>query len=108
MARSNMNALGIVTRPQLGGAVDAYCGRCKEVREHVIAALNTRGDVERVQCRTCQSNHLFKQKQPKTSSTRTTRASNKDALSAVDESAPSRAYSMQERFNVGERLEHPK
>ena len=109
MSRSAMNALGIVKRPQLGGDIDAYCGRCKEVREHVIAALNAQGAVERVQCRTCQSNHLYRQKQPKTTSTRSSsRGAAKDSGSAIDESAPLRPYSMQERFNVGDRVEHPK
>jgi hypothetical protein len=103
-----MNALGIVKKPQLGGDIDAYCGRCKEVREHVIAALNAQGLVERVQCRTCQSNHLFRQKQPKSTSTRSSKASSKDASALAGDGAPLRAYSMQERFNVGDRVEHPK
>jgi hypothetical protein len=104
-----MNALGIVKRHQLGGDVDAYCGKCKEIREHVIAALSPQGTVERVQCRTCQSNHIYRQRQPKTTSTRTTtRASKKDSVSATDETGPLRAYSMQERFAIGDRVDHPK
>jgi hypothetical protein len=104
-----MNALGIVKSPQLGGDIDAYCGKCKETREHVIAALNAKGGIERVQCRTCQSNHLYRERQPKAASTRTTsRTSKKDQLSNIDENGPLRAYSMQERFAAGDRVEHPK
>lgn len=104
-----MNALGIISRPQLGGDVDAYCGKCKEIREHVIAALNTKGAIERVQCRTCQSNHLYRERQTKTASTRaSTRTARKDSLSAADGMGPLRAYSMSERFAIGDRVEHPK
>src|SRR5262249_14204515 len=102
------NSLGIVKRSQLGGDVDAYCGKCKETREHVIAALSPKGVIERVQCRTCQSNHLYREKQAKSPSTRTsTRASKKDAFSMGDD-GPLRAYSMQEKFSIGDRVEHPK
>ncbi len=104
-----MNALGIVNRPQLGGDVDAYCGKCKETREHVIAALNTKGGIERVQCRTCQSNHLYRERQPRVASARgTTRTSKKDSLPALNDSGPLRAYSMQGKFAAGDRVEHSK
>lgn len=104
-----MNALGIVKTPQLGGDVDAYCGKCKETREHVIAALNTNGTIGRVQCRTCQSNHLYRERQAKTATTRgATRASRKDSAIEVDESGPVRSYSMTESFRIGDRVEHGK
>lgn len=101
------NSLGIVKKHQIGGDIDAYCGKCKETREHVIAAMSATGRVERVQCRTCQSNHLYRER--KTTTTRsTTRTSKKDASSSVESSGPPRAYSMQARFAVGDRVEHPK
>jgi hypothetical protein len=104
-----MNSLGIVKRLQLGGDIDAYCGKCKEIREHVIAALSAQGGVERVQCRTCQSNHIYKEKQAKAASTRTsTRVSRKDTGSTAEASGPIRAYSMQEKFQIGDRVEHSK
>jgi hypothetical protein len=104
-----MNPLGIIKRPQLGGDVEAYCGKCKEIREHVIAALKGPDKIERVQCRTCQSNHLYRERQPQTASTRgATRASKKDSPRTVEGNGPLRAYSMQERFDVGDRVEHPK
>lgn len=102
------NSLGIVNRPQLGGDLETYCGRCKDTREHVIAALNPAGGVERVQCRTCQSNHLYREKKPATR-TRSGSTSSKRAVAALEQAAgPARPYSMQERFKVGERIEHPK
>jgi hypothetical protein len=103
-----MNPLGIIKRPQLGGDVEAYCGKCKEIREHVIAALKGPDKIERVQCRTCQSNHLYRERQPQTTSTRGARGSKKDSIKTVEGNGPLRAYSMQERFDVGDRVEHPK
>jgi hypothetical protein len=101
------NSLGIVSKPQLGGDIDTLCGKCKEIREHVIAAISPTGQIERVQCRTCQSNHIYRER--KTTTTRsTTRATKKDGASASESSGPPRAYSMHERFAVGDRLEHPK
>jgi hypothetical protein len=102
-----MNPLGIIKRPQLGGDIDAYCGKCKEIREHVIAALKGQDKIERVQCRTCQSNHLYRERQP-TSTTRGAPRAKKDSARAVEGNGPLRAYSMQERFDVGDRVEHPK
>ena len=38
--------LGIVTRPQLGGYVETRCGKCKLDREHIIAALTDKGEID--------------------------------------------------------------
>jgi hypothetical protein len=103
------NALGIIIKPQLGGDIEAYCGKCKDTREHVIAALSSEGGVERVQCRTCQSNHIYRDRQPKAASTRTsTRSSKKEASSDPDSVGPLRSYSMQHKFALGDRVDHPK
>ena len=103
------NSLGIVKRSQVGGDVDAYCGKCKEVREHVIAAINPDGSIGRVECRTCHSNHIYRERPSKTSTTRTsTRGAKKDNVSVIEEVGPLRAYSMQERFVAGDRVDHPK
>lgn len=103
------NSLGIVKRSQLGGDVDAYCGKCKEVREHVIAALNDDGSIGRVECRTCRSNHIYRERSPKTATTRSsTRGAKKELVSVIEEAGPLRAYSMQERFAAGDRVNHPK
>ncbi|HMV86761.1 MAG TPA: hypothetical protein PLD20_24150 [Blastocatellia bacterium] len=101
-------SLGIVKRPQLGGDVETRCGRCKENREHVIAALDDKGEIARVECRTCGSNHIYRAAKTttKTASSRTVRSTRKDPV--VESTGPARAYSMQTRFAVGDRLEHQK
>jgi hypothetical protein len=103
------NSLGIVRRSQLGGDVDAYCGKCKEVREHVIAALNDDGSIGRVECRTCHSNHIYRERSSKAATPRSsTRSAKKEVVSVIEEVGPLRAYSMQERFAAGDRVDHPK
>lgn len=109
------NNLGINIKPQLGGDIEAYCGKCKDNREHVIAALKSDGSVGRVQCRTCQSNHIFKQKpagaaSKKTGSTKssTGRASRKESAPDPDGNGPLRPYSMHDKYSIGDRIEHPK
>lgn len=100
------NALGIVNRLQVGGEVETLCGKCKETREHVIAALNDKGEIARVQCRVCGSNHIYRpRKTTRTTTTRTTR-SRKD--STPEPSGELRPYSMQERFAAGDGIMHPK
>ena len=105
----NTNTLGIISKPQLGGDVEAYCGKCKEMREHVIAALNAEGAIERVQCRTCQSNHLYRARQPKATAARaSSRSAKKEGPADADAGGPLRPYSMQDKFAVGDRVDHPK
>lgn len=100
------NPIGIVQKLRPGDDVDTYCGRCKEERVHAIIALTPQGAIERVMCRTCQSNHLFRERAKKASKTKSTREKGQ-AVAAV-ESGPARDYSMQSRFRVGERISHPK
>src|SRR5262245_327611 len=98
------NSLGIVKRPQLGGDVDAYCGKCKEVREHVIAAVNPDGSIGRVECRTCRSNHIYRERSARTTTRSSTRGAKKESDSVNEDAGPLRAYSMQERFATGDRV----
>jgi hypothetical protein len=108
------NSLGIVKQPKLGDDVEVRCGRCKDLREHVVAALTPSGAIERVQCRTCGSNHKYRETKTttKTASTRTRSAAGtttRKALAELEQNAgPARDYSMQTRFKVGDRINHPK
>jgi len=103
------NSLGIVKRSQVGGDVDAYCGKCKDVREHVIAAINPDGSIGRVECRTCHSNHIYRERSSRSSTTRSsTRGGKKESAPVTEKIGPLRAYSMQEKFAEGDRVDHPK
>src|SRR5882672_7515389 len=103
------NSLGIVKRSQVGGDVDAYCGKCKESREHVIAAINADSSIGRVECRTCHSNHIYRERSTRAATTRSsTRGAKKESASGTEKIGPLRSYSMQERFAAGDRVDHPK
>jgi hypothetical protein len=103
------NSLGIVKRSQVGADVDAYCGKCKEVREHVIAAINADGSIGRVECRTCHGSHAYRERSSKAATTRSsTRGAKKESTPLTEKIGPLRAYSMQERFAAGDRVDHPK
>ena len=102
-------SLGIVKRHQVGGEVETRCGKCKENRTHVIIALKEdSGDIARVQCGFCNSNHIYRPAKVKTVSTRTSSRGSKKDSALSESSGPPRPYSMQEKFAIGYRLEHPK
>ena len=107
-----MNGTGIVRRIRLGDDVQTYCGRCKEERLHQVVALNNQQRIERVICRTCNSNHLYRDRQAD-SHERTRRSPSKGTnqqASAVGTSAPEkwRHYSPQEAYAEGELISHTK
>jgi hypothetical protein len=115
------NPLGIVKKSRPGDDVDAYCGKCKDVRTHAIVALNSHGGIDRVQCRTCQGNHKFKpapgdgasgSRKSGTTRTRAVGARETRGRRGADASgadlAPAKDYSMRERFRVGDRITHPR
>ncbi|HZS05014.1 MAG TPA: hypothetical protein VFD58_09285 [Blastocatellia bacterium] len=101
-----VSAIGIVRKQQTGDDINTWCGRCKCEREHVILALKPDGSVERVQCRTCDSNHLFRA--AKAASTGRARASREKSAATAEDAGPAKEYSMQARFRVGDRISHPR
>ncbi|HEX4946091.1 MAG TPA: hypothetical protein VFZ34_05490 [Blastocatellia bacterium] len=104
------NALGIVQKLRPGDDIDARCGKCKDVRTHAIIAVSTQGQVERVQCRTCQGTHNYKNPAPKRTTTATTRSSggsSRASASALVPTGPTKPYSPRESFQIGDQISHP-
>jgi hypothetical protein len=106
-----MGENGIVRRIRLGDDVQVYCGRCKEERLHQVVALNNQQRIERVICRTCNSNHLYRDRQAG-SQERTRRAPGKETnqtASVVSAALEKwRHYSPQETYAEGELISHTK
>jgi hypothetical protein len=101
-----MSASGVFKRVRLGDEVQTYCGRCKEERTHQIVALNSGGGIERVTCLTCQSTHLYRDRQAATK-----KAGAKSVRQPVARSismAEARAYSPQQTYATGDVISHPK
>ncbi|MEA2176182.1 MAG: hypothetical protein QOD00_3774 [Blastocatellia bacterium] len=101
-----MSASGVFKRVRLGDEVQTHCGRCKEERTHQIVALNSGGGIERVTCLTCQSTHLYRDRQRETKKAGT-KVSRQPAVKALSQAA-ARAYSPQATFAAGDVVSHPK
>lgn len=58
-----------------GKEVDAWCGRCSMVLAHVIVAMDASNErILRVQCRSCQNTHAFRDKRFARKSTKPSRS----------------------------------
>lgn len=99
-------------KPSVGKEINAYCGRCKDERTHIVSAMD--GDiVRRVTCSTCGSLHNFKPKpEPKPARSpaqRTTKQAGKRESFKIDPRGRSvKAYNMQSFFSAGDVIDHPK
>ncbi len=106
-----MNAIGIVKQMRPGDDVDTRCGKCKDVRTHAIIAVSSQGQIERVQCRTCQSPHNYKNPAPKksasTSSSRSAPSGSSRTRAAAVPNGPTKLYSPRESFQIGDQISHP-
>lgn len=103
-----LNAIGMVKQLRPGDDVDTRCGKCKDIRSHVIIAVGTKGQVERVRCLTCKGEHNFRApaKEPrKASSSASGRTSSSRA--EVVPTGPIKGYSPQESFRAGDQVSHP-
>jgi RNase P subunit RPR2 len=94
-----------------GDDTDTYCGRCKAERTHQIVALNADGTPANVICRTCGSQHRFRQKKESAApSAGETRRQSRTPAGPTRESPEGRVrpYSPKEVYAGGEWVEHPK
>ena len=106
----------MLKRLRLGDEVVTYCGRCKEERTHQVEALRSDGRAERVVCRFCHSNHLYREQRQSEDGSATTkrvrRAGGAAAAAAPRQRAaplkPARAYSAKEIYEAGDQISHPK
>ncbi len=103
-------------KPRVGQEISSYCGKCKDERTHIVAAMD--GDVvRRVTCSTCKGTHNYKPvgavaaaRPAKTASGRAStgrRSKQADAYS-IDPSRPVKSYDMNNAFSVGDVITHSK
>jgi hypothetical protein len=94
---------------RVGMDINAWCGKCKLERIHVIAAMEG-DDIVKVTCSTCAGTHKYKSSEPKTRASgksASTRGRKSDAYS-IDPARPVKSYSMQSNFSEGDVINHPK
>ena len=107
-------------KPRVGQELNAYCGKCKDERTHIVAAMD--GEiVRRVTCSMCGSTHNYKVKpapspasqgadatseRPKRKTTsRRTKESN---AFSIDPKKTPKSYDMNNIFSAGDVINHPK
>jgi hypothetical protein len=102
---------GRVKRVRPGDEIIAYCGRCKQERTHQVVALNSEGQADRVICRFCQSNHLYREIKTGTNDTSASKKHptiKKPLVSSVSAATPLRQYSGKDVYAEGDVIQHPK
>jgi hypothetical protein len=106
-----MSSSGRVKRVRPGDEIVAYCGRCKQERTHQVVALNSQGQADRVICRFCQSNHLYREIKTGTKNTSTSKkypTIREPLISSRSAATPLRPYSGKEVYAEGDVIQHPK
>ena len=107
-------------KPRVGQELSAQCGKCKEERTHIVAAMD--GEiVRRVTCSMCGSTHNYKVKAavapagattgtataPAKRKTGSRRSKETEAFS-IDPKRPVKSYDMNNIFSAGDVINHPK
>jgi hypothetical protein len=105
----------------VGADIEALCSKCGDVW-HVVVAKDAKGRIAKVQCKQCSGYHRYKsphgaptvQKLPATNRPPKEPRASRDPVErfekpavAADLTKPSRPYRASERFEVGERVDHP-
>jgi len=105
-------------KPRVGQELNAYCGKCKDERTHIVAAMDGEA-VRRVTCSMCGSTHNYKLKSaaandgaategaPKKRRTSSRRAKEANAFS-IDPKKTPKSYDMNNIFSAGDVINHPK
>jgi len=107
-----------ISKNELGGTIDSWCGKCKLILAHTIEAMVGDKPV-RVHCNTCKTPHSYKPNKPGRPSRQTsesgvggaperprTRPSRHKSLREVNMAA-ARNYSFQQKFEPGDTIIHP-
>ena len=112
----------MIRKIAVGSEVDSYCGRCKMVLNHVVAAM-VDDEPRRVRCLTCQSEHNHRvptvKKARSTGSSRSSKPSSRSSsrssgtskwqqLFAMWDGSSAKDYSIYETFSADEWVAHSK
>jgi hypothetical protein len=106
-----MSSIGRVKRIRPGDEIVAYCGRCKQERTHQVVALNSKEQADRVICRFCQSNHLYREIKTGAQSTSASKkypTIKEPVASTRSVATPLRQYNGKEVYAEGDLIQHPK
>jgi len=106
-------------KPRVGQELNAQCGKCKEERTHIVAAMD--GEiVRRVTCSMCGSTHNYKVKPAvvapgaagsaggSAKKKATSRRTKEPATFTIDPKRPVKSYDMNNIFSTGDVINHSK
>lgn len=107
-----MSKLGV------GKEVLSYCNKCKLTLAHLIVTMKSDTTIGKVQCKTCQGTHAYKDpsavKASKTKRGKKAKASTKESISDIwmervaSSSSKSQKYNIKTKFDLGDIIDHPK
>ena len=107
---------------RVGSDIDCWCGKCKRILAHTIEAM-VGNKPARVNCNTCKSQHSYKPHPPDASSQGRQKreagdgqrsqpakpsANRHQSLLKAKSAAVVKSYSLQDKYETGDVLEHPK
>ena len=95
---------------KVGDEVELRCGKCKEQRDHTVAALSPDGEIERVVCGYCGSSRKYRKPRAKSTTGRggpRIRKAMAELLADLEEKE-ARPYLPTDTFDKGQVLEHQK
>src|SRR6266566_4085945 len=99
-----------MSKKELGGTIDSWCGKCKLILAHTIEAM-VGNKPARVHCNTCNSQHSYKPSEPGKSASRQQsgkpRASRYQGLLNGSRTETPKPYSPKEKYQSGDVLKHP-
>lgn len=107
-----MSQLGV------GKEVLSYCNKCKLTLAHLIVTMKSDTSIGKVQCKTCNGTHAYKDpsnvKASKTKGGKKAKKSAQDSIADIwmekvaSSSSKSQKYSLKQKFELGDIIDHPK
>jgi hypothetical protein len=96
-----------MSKKELGGTIDSWCGKCKMILAHTIEAMV--GDKPaRVHCNTFNAVHTYKANEPgKPAASGKARANRYQTLIKGSDMAAAKTYSPKGKYEPGDVLQHP-
>jgi len=95
-----------------GKEISSYCGKCQLKLAHIIMSMHDSKTPHKVQCKTCNSTHLFKSSAPRAAATKKaapSRSANElwgNAMKIAG-AKPKKEYTLRGKFTVGDVIQHP-
>ena len=100
-----------------GKEVLSYCGKCKLTLAHTIVSMKDTNIIGKVQCKTCGSNHMYKDPSAKAKKVKTKTTRTRTKSIPIDElwtqqigqaSGKAKDYTIRETFVKGDLIDHKK